>query len=186
MYFLCIFNIFNYRAALHNECNLKLQMQRRLVIFCHNAKGYDHHFIIKSLAKYVDTSQIEVLANTTEKFARIKTPQFMFQDSFSHFLTGLDKLAKNLLDKGEQFFPMIKEEFPKRSQFKAALRKAVYPYNYMTDFKKFEENIPKSSAFHNDLTNEDISETEYDRLKYICRLYNIHTLGELHDHYLKV
>ena len=35
-----------FRAAVHNECNLKLQMQRYLIIIFHNGKGYDYHFLL--------------------------------------------------------------------------------------------------------------------------------------------
>ena len=175
-----------FRSAVHNECNLKLQMQRRLVIIFHNGKGYDFHFLIESLAKFTDVSEIDVIANTTEKFTRIKTPNFVFHDSLNHLSTSLDELAKNLRDKGEEYFPLIKAEFPKRSQFKAALTKGIYCYNYMTDFSKFDERIPDAEAFYNDLTDEELSDTEYARLEYMCRLYKIATLGDLHDHYLKV
>ena len=41
------------------------------------------------------------------------------------------------------------------------------------------------SDFRNDLTGEDISDCDYEFYKEICGKFNIKTLGEYHDLYLK-
>ena len=41
------------------------------------------------------------------------------------------------------------------------------------------------SDFRNDLTVEDINDCDYDFYKEICSRFNIKTLGEYHDLYLK-
>ena len=56
----------------------------------------------------------------------------------------------------------------------------------MDSFDKFKEPIPSADKFYNDLTNEDIEEKDYKRLKKICKVFNITNLGELHDLYLTV
>ena len=147
---------------------------------------YDNHFIIQELAKQCKTSNIELLANTKEIYVRIKTPKFLFHDSYSHLNDSLDNLAKNLKDKGSEYFTFVRDEFPDDTKFTACLQKLVYPYTYMNSFEKFAEAIPDESKFHNDLTNEPIDDIEYKRLKYVCKIFNIQTLGELHDLYLKI
>ena len=176
-----------FRSAVHNECNLKMQMQRRLIIIFHNGKGYEHHFLIKHLSSvFSDLSEIEIIADTSEKFTQIKTPLFIFRDSFSHLPYSLSELTENLKKKGEEYFPLVKAAFSKKNHFKAALSKGIYCYDYMTNFSKFDEDIPNVDVFYNSLNDEELSSSEFERLKYMCRIYKISTIGELHDHYLKV
>ena len=82
-----------------------------------------------------NNAEIDVTVNTKEKFSRIKTPQFLFQDSFSHLSSSLDTLAKNLKDKGEEHFPLVREMFPEDRKFHSLLTKGVYPYDYITGFE---------------------------------------------------
>ena len=65
------------------------------------------------------------------------------------------------------------------------LQKLIYPYDYIDGFDRFEEPIPGKPAFFNKLTNEDLSDEDYDTLLRICKVFNITTLGELHDLYLR-
>ena len=41
------------------------------------------------------------------------------------------------------------------------------------------------SDFRNDLTGEDISDCDYEFYKEICKKFDLKTLGEYHDLYLK-
>ena len=41
-------------------------------------------------------------------------------------------------------------------------RKGFYPYEYMTDFKKFKEQLPSKGKFYISLTGKIISNKEYD------------------------
>ena len=53
----------------------------------------------------------------------------------------------------------------------------------MDSISKFEEEIPGPEMFYND---EKVSEDEYNRLQNTCKLFNINTLGKLHDLYLQI
>lgn len=175
-----------FRGAAHSNCNIKMQQQKRIIVYMHNGCGYDNHFLIKALAKKYKTSNIDVTADTLEKYRRIKTPKFLFHDSYCHLSSSLDKLSKNLKAKGVEHFPLVRKEFPDDLKFQAALQKLVFPYEYMDSFKKFDEPIPDIGKFYNTLKEEDLEEEEYERLKKVCRLFNIVTLGDLHDLYLKI
>ena len=141
---------------------------------------------MRALADCCDLDNIDIIASSKEKYSQISTPKFVFRDSFSHLSSSLDSLVKNLLDKGEDQFTLLRQGFPEIEQFKACLRKLVYPYSYMTSFDKFDEPIPDPEHFYNDLNDEDIEEIEYERLLSTCKLFGITTLGELHDLYLKI
>ena len=147
---------------------------------------YDNHFIIKEIARRYGTAKISLLANTKEKYTRIKTPKFFIHDSFSHLSDSLDKLARNLKDKGTEYFSLVRNEFTDDIEFNACIQKLIYPYSYMDSFEKFSESIPSSETFYNDLLDKPIDDAEYDRLLDTCKIFNVRNLGQLHDLYLKI
>ncbi|GBN09741.1 hypothetical protein AVEN_109846-1 [Araneus ventricosus] len=66
------------------------------------------------------------------------------------------------------------------------LKKGIYPYEYMSSFDKFEETeLPPRSAFHSFLTNERITEAEYERAQNVWKCFNIKNLAEYYDLYVK-
>ena len=68
-----------------------------------------------------------------------------------------------------------------------ATRKGVYPYDYMSDAAKFEEErLPSRNEFYNRLNNEQISIEDYTHAQNIWEKFRIKNLGEYHDLYLKM
>ena len=66
------------------------------------------------------------------------------------------------------------------------LRKGVYPYEYMDDWKKFNETtLPEKWEFYNNLNMEDIIDADYMDAKRVCKRFEIKSLGEYHNFYLK-
>ena len=66
------------------------------------------------------------------------------------------------------------------------LRKGVYPYEYMDDWKKFNETtLPEKEEFHSNLNMEDVKDAIYIHTKRIWKYFEIKNLGEYHDLYLK-
>ena len=66
------------------------------------------------------------------------------------------------------------------------LRKGVYPYEYMDDRDKFnEEKLPNKSDFYSSLNMEDISEIDYRHALKVFNKFNIKNLGEYHDLYVQ-
>ena len=43
-------------------------------------------------------------------------------------------------------------------------QKEFYPYEYMSDFKKFKEELPSKEKFYNSLTDRKISDKEYEHV----------------------
>ena len=66
------------------------------------------------------------------------------------------------------------------------LRKGVYPYEYMDDWNRFnEEQLPNKSDFCSSLNMEDISEIDCRHALKVCNKFNIKNLGEYHDLYVQ-
>lgn len=66
-------------------------------------------------------------------------------------------------------------------------QKGIYPYSYMDNFTRFNEtSLPPKDAFFNDLSNESISEKDYQRAQEVWSKTGCKTLGDYHDIYLMV
>ena len=67
------------------------------------------------------------------------------------------------------------------------LRKGVYPYEYMDDWNKFNENeLPLKEEFYSNLNMSNISDKEYEYAKKVWNTLNIKNLGEYHDLYVQL
>ena len=65
-------------------------------------------------------------------------------------------------------------------------RKEVYPHEYKDDWKKFNETtLPEKEEFYSNLNLEEINYADYMHGKRVCKDFEIKTLGEYHDLYLK-
>ena len=65
-------------------------------------------------------------------------------------------------------------------------RKGVYPYQYMTSTKIFDEDVlPPKAAFYDDLGEEHISDDDYLHAQNVWNVLNIRNLGQYHDFYME-
>ena len=72
------------------------------------------------------------------------------------------------------------------NKFILLLREGVYPYEYMDDWRKFNEaTLPEREEFYSNLNMEEIPEVDYMHRKRVCKDFEIKGLGEYHDLYLK-
>ena len=64
------------------------------------------------------------------------------------------------------------------------LRKDVYPYEYIDDWKKINETLPEKEDFYSHLNMEDITDPDFAQAKRICKDVEIKNLGEYHELYI--
>ena len=65
-------------------------------------------------------------------------------------------------------------------------QKGIYPYDYMDSFEKFhEKQLPSKEEFHSILSNEHITDEQYDHAQNVWKTFNLKTMGDYHDLYLK-
>ena len=74
--------------------------------------GYDGHLIFENLAKLKLKKAPTVIAKSQEKFISIQLGPVEFKDSLQFLNSSLDKLVKNLKDKGVKEGKSIKDTFP--------------------------------------------------------------------------
>ena len=150
-----------YRGAAHKICNLMYNTPKEIPVIPHNGSSYDYHFIIKGLAEEFEVD-FECLGENKEKYITFSLPikkesneggtiiyniklidSFDFKKRCSRKFT--EKLEKKLTTKFKNTYKFCNEDIDK---FILLLRKVVYPYEYMDDWSRFdEEELPDKSDF---------------------------------------
>ena len=177
-----------YRGSAHQDCNLKLRIdphKLKVPVIFHNLRGYDSHFVMQeigSIGKSNDLS-INCIPNNIEKYmAFMLGKHLVFLDSFQFMASSLERLATNLpTDAFKYTIQVFQDE-------KLALmkQKGVYPYDFMDSFQKFgDRQLPPKEEFYGILTDEGISDEQYQHAQKVWNTFNMRTMGKYHDLYLK-
>ena len=75
-----------------------------------------------------------------------------FIDSFQFLSSSLDSLVKNL---SRDDLKYLSQEFD-NNILDLVKQKGFYPYEYMSGFEKFKEELPRKEVFYNSLTSKKI------------------------------
>ncbi|XP_044733719.1 uncharacterized protein LOC123296320 [Chrysoperla carnea] len=175
-----------YRGAAHQFCNLHYQDSRVIPVVMHNLSGYDSHFIIEALLTEID-GQVDVLPINKEKYIsftkHVSDIQLRFIDSFRFLADKLENLA-SYLDNDKK--SILHKEVSNDEQFQLLTRKGVFPYEYMSSWGRLQETkLPPKEAFYSVLTDEHITDEDYNHAIQVWNTFNLHTLGDYSDLYMK-
>ena len=187
-----------FRGSAHQDCNLKLRIKPeniKIPVIFHNLRGYDSHFIMQQIGEIAKKHayknkrgeechmNINCIPNNMEKYlAFMLGNHLVFLDSFQFMNSSLDNLIKNLPDEA---FKYTKQEF-KKEQFNLMKQKGIYPYDHMDSFDRFNETkLPVQQDFYSILNNEHISDEQYKHAQNVWDTFNLKTMGDYHDLYLK-
>ena len=132
-----------FRGAARFSCNANFKISKKVPVVFHNLKGYDGHLIMKELNNF--DVVIDVIPCGLEKYmAIIVNRNLVFIDSMQFMNDSLDSLVGNLVDKD---FKYLSKEFS-GEYLELVKEKGVYPYEYMDDFKRFDERkLPNRDKF---------------------------------------
>ena len=75
------------------------------------------------------------------------------------------------------------------NKFILLLRKGVhvYSYEFKDDWEKFnEKSLPEKEEIYSNLNTENITDSDYNHSKRICKDIEIRNFGKYHDFYLKI
>jgi hypothetical protein len=197
-----------YRGAAHDTCNEHYTTWKKYyqvpVIF-HNLRGYDGYIIIRGVKDVLPkTVKIEPIAKSPEKYTSFtlcmpdsKNEQKLsirFIDSIQFMQGSLDQHVNNLRNsfKDEKdlssAFSIVSERLPfvigqsdslSSSQFQMALRKGIFPYEYMTSMDSLNETqLPNKEAFSSSLSGRKLSDEEYQQALDAWDIFHCQTLGD--------
>lgn len=178
----------NYRGAAHQACNLNYKNTFNIPVVFHNLSNYDSHLFIKELAN-LEGEQVFLLPLNDEKYISFSKKiqnskiKLKFIDSFRFLDSSIEELASHLTESQKI---ILKKHFPKSQHFNLLSRKGVFPYEYVDCWKKLRENkLPPLKDFYNELHNSGISASDYEHACQVWKIFNLKTLGEYSDVYLK-
>lgn len=158
-----------YLGAAHNTCNLQRREQKTIPIFLHNFCHYDSAFLCQALADpeiVANIRRINAIPLNTEKFKTIRINAFSFGDSLAFLNNSLANLVTELKVSNHEFPLLDKFTYCGRKpncDKDLLVRKSVYPYDWSTSVAKIKATteFPPPEAFHNVLTQSDISVVDY-------------------------
>lgn len=180
-----------YRGASHNSCNLNFTDCHVIPVAFHNLSGYDSHFIIRSLCSEFE-GNISLLPINKDKYISFTKYvsntkiSFRFIDSYRFMPSGLEKLA-SYLESDQKI--IIKKYFndDDDSKFKLVTRKGIFPYEYLNSWNKLHDTqLPSRQNFFSKIKNCEVSESEYQYARRVWKEFDIKTLGEYAELYLKI
>lgn len=99
---------------------------------------------------------------------------------------SLDKLVSYLPSSCKTILHKVFNNTNQRDDIHLLERKGVFPYDYIDGWAKLEEDkLPQKSDFYSRLTESDVSEDDYQFAHNVWRVFNIKSMGEYADLYLK-
>ncbi|KAJ8912381.1 hypothetical protein NQ315_014749 [Exocentrus adspersus] len=177
-----------YRGAAHQDCNLNYQNSFNIPVVFHNLSGYDSNFIMKQLATGF-AGPIRLLPVNKEKYISFTKivegteVQLRFIDSYRFMSSSLDKLSSYLEDEKKT---IVRAHCNTDKEFNLLTRKGVFPYDYIDSWERFTETcLPSKTNFYSQLYDQCITDQDYQHALDVWKTFNIKTLGEYSDLYLK-
>ena len=104
-----------------------------------------------------------------------------FIDSFQFLSSPLNSLLKNLWIND---FKYLSQRFD-NNVLDLVKQKGFYPYEYMSYFEKFKEQLPSKEKFYSSLTGKNVSAKEYKHVLRVWNKFERKTMKDYHDLYLK-
>lgn len=133
-----------------------------------------------SKEKVLDISCIP--QNMEECMAFMLGKHLVFLDSFQFMASSLDNFVKNL---PTEAFKYTSKEF-QGDKLQLTTKKGVYPYDCMDSFEKFDyQRLPPKDVFYSQLNEEGISDEQYQHAQKVWNTFQMKTIGDYHDLYLK-
>lgn len=177
-----------FRGWAHQKCNLNFRKVFVVPIFLHNLSNYDSNFIVKS---FLQRGAITPLPINKEKYISFTyrhqetNLRFRFVDSFRFMGASLDELASTL---STHNFQNLRKEFSNLhdDEFQLLTRKGTFCYDFMTDWDKLNlTHLPPIEQFYNKLNDAHIDAKSYRHAQNVWKTFNIESLGEYSDLYMK-
>lgn len=136
-------NLFNGAACA--ACNLLASKQRNLSVFFHNGSKYDNNLLLQHLNFSKFDEHTWSASMIGQKLKLISTNRLEIRDSYALLPEKLSKLAESLTPETSHFQN-------KYLPYADNHLKGLYPYQWMTSIKKFDQvDFPGYESFRNDL-----------------------------------
>ena len=126
--------------------------------------------------------EINIIPNGLEIYISfIINYKLSFIDSLQFLSFSLDSLLKNL---GKIDFKYLSQEFD-NNLLDLVNQNGFYLDEYISDFEIFKEELPSKEKFYISLTDQKISDEQYEPVFYDWDKFEMKTMKDYHELYLK-
>ena len=132
-----------YRGSANRDSNINVNLNHKIPVTFHNLENYDSHLIMQELGKF--NLKINVITNRLEKYMRFNiNNKLSFIDNVQLLSSSLNSWLKNLSKDDLKYFS---QEF-ENNVLDLVKQKGFYPFEYMSDFEKFKEELSSKEKFY--------------------------------------
>ena len=184
-------------GAAHNTYNMRFRVPKFTPVFFHNLSGYDSHLFVKNLG--MTEGDIRCIPNKEEKYISFsknikvekitKKGEEILIDHEIRFLDSLKFMAcalRTLVDNFDKDNCKNLRKFYNGEKFELLKRKGVYPYDCVDSLERLSDNkLPSKEEFYSPLNNTKISDEDYQHAKNVWGEFDMKSMREYHDLYLK-
>ena len=161
----------------------------------HNGKTITYRIRFKDSYRFMSSSLSNLVNNLSEglhsekcahgkshlDYMSIKDGKLIFR-CFRCKINYEKKFNKELIKRFANMYKFCNKDVNK---FILLLRKSVYSYEYMDNWKRFDEiTLPDKKAFYSNLNMEDITDVDYRHAKKVFKEFKMNNLGDYHDRYV--
>ena len=134
--------------------------------------------VLQELDKF--SFKTNVIQNGLEKYMTFNiNNKSVFIYSFQFLSFSLNSLVTNL-DKND--FKYLSQEFNNKVLDSVKL-KGFYPYEYMSGFEKFEEELSSKEKFYSSLSSKKSSDNDYEHVLRVWDRFEMKTKKDCHNLY---
>ena len=132
-----------YRGSANRDSNINVNLNHKIPVTFHNLENYDSHFIMQELGKF--NLKINAIPNRLEKYMGFNiNNKLSFIDNVQLLSSSLNIWLKNL---SKDDFKYFSQEF-ENNVLDLVKQKGFYPFEYMSDFEKFKEELSSKEKFY--------------------------------------
>ena len=136
-------------SSTQRDCNINVKLNHKIPVVFYNLKIFYSHLTMQELVKF--NLKINAILNGLEKYVSFSiNNKLIFIDSFQSLSSPLDSLVKNL-NKGDVKY--LSQEF-ENNVLDLVKQKGFYPYEYVSDFEKFKEQLQSKEKIYSLLTGK--------------------------------
>lgn len=186
------------------EADRKARARATALVFFHNGKNYDFHFIIRTICHHYKTAAFSnITADSSEKFQSftVRLPickkQYVFlsfRDSYQFLPGSLESIVDDMKKDPSIHWSYFEHAFRAPEERELVLRKNIFPYTWIDSADKLKRPIVElvnllvhcadnKQYFREDLSLEELVEKSRVGLEVIERM-KFRTVGDYYKMYL--
>ena len=177
----------NYLGAYCARCNFQCKnMLKYLPALAHNM-SFDVGVMLKEIK--IEGDKVSLCVKSGTSLFKVRMGEIQFMDSLSIMNASLKSLADTHVAAGypTKYTHEMVDHLPEEVRNFITTKKQIFCYEYITSMDRLQENcLPPREAFYNSLTEEELSEEDYEHALRVWEMTECQTLADYVKMYCQV